>query len=162
MAQCTLGRAFPTSKNLDSKDTWKPFDCIHLRFSIAKNSRPCHYLSQLWSTSNRTLSECIYRFPTRAAVGGWEPTRWRALYSSRSQLQGCHFCRSGPWGQNIWRRFRSSWQKVLHQSTNRHCCNSVEAGDGRCCGLSAERQPLPLQCPPSTAASLALCMMSKY
>ena len=31
---------------------------------------------------------------------------------------------------------------------------------GRCCGLSAERQTLPLQCPPSIAASLALCMMS--
>ena len=161
MAQCTLGRAFPTSKNLDSKDTWKPFDCIHLRFFIAKNSRPCHKLSLvLWSTSSRTLSECIYRFPTRAAVGGWEPTRWRALYSSRSQLQGCHFCRSGPWGQNIWRRFRSSCQKVLHQSTASVATQPRPGLEGavgslqrdNCCHCSASLQ----------STSLAPCMMSKY
>ena len=148
MAQCTLGRAFPTSKNLDSKDTWTLFHCIHLRFSIAKNSRPCHYLSLLWSTSSRTLSECIYRFP---ASSGWRlgANQVACCYSSRSQLQDCHFCRSGPWGQNIWRRFSSSCQKVLHQSTATVSTHSRPGLDGAVGSLQRDNRYHCSVLPPS-------------
>ena len=159
-----FGSSFPRSKNLDSKDTWKPFDCIHLRFSIAKNTAglviTCHYCGALAAGLCQSAS-IDFQQGQRLEVGS-QPG---GVLSTRAG-HNCKIATSADLGHEV----KTSDDDSV--AAAKRCCtslltatvaHSVEAGDdGGCYGLSAERQPLPLQCPPSTAASLALCMMSKY